>query len=146
MQKNPIIIFNQIPSFLNPARLKTILKEYVQGYGFTIDQLVYNFVSKEQLYEMNAHYLNHQTDTDIITFDYSSGESLKAEFFISMWAIVHSAQTESQSIENETLRVIIHGVLHCLGYNDQTKDEKTQMRNLEDGFLKLFHVKPFKDV
>ena len=95
---------------------------------------------------LNQSYLNHDTHTDIISFDYSSRESLKAEFFISMWAVAHSAQTESQTIENETLRVLIHGVLHCMGYKDDTKDKKTIMRQLEDKFIHLFHVKRKKHV
>jgi rRNA maturation RNase YbeY len=107
---------------------------------------VYNFISKDELYDMNVQFLNHYTDTDIITFNYTTGESLRAEFFISMWAIAQSAKTESQTVENETLRVIIHGVLHCLGYNDRSKDEKQQMRTLENDFIKMFHVKPKKNV
>ena len=60
---------------------------------------------------MNQEFLNHDTHTDIITFDYTLEQTLTAEFFISMWAVRQSAQEEAQSVENETLRVISHGVL-----------------------------------
>src|SRR5210317_241337 len=142
LQKTIVIIYyNYIPDFLNEDKITSVLKEYITRFGFSIDTLSYNFVSKDKMLSLNQSYLNHDTHTDIISFDYSSRESLKAEFFISMWAVAHSAQTESQTIENETLRVIVHGVLHCIGYQDDTIDKKTEMRRLEDEFIQMFHVK-----
>lgn len=102
---------------------------------------MYNFVSKEELHKMNQEFLNHDTHTDIITFDYTLNKRLSAEFFISMWAVRQSAQDEGQSAENETLRVISHGVLHCMGQNDKSKEGKEQMRKSETRFIKMFHVK-----
>lgn len=90
---------------------------------------------------MNQEYLNHDTHTDIITFDYTNQKTLHAEFFISMWAVRQSAEEESQNIESETLRVISHGVLHCMGLNDKTTDGKDQMRKSENRFIEMFHVK-----
>ena len=58
-----------------------------------------------------------------------------------MWAIKNSAKKTKQTIENETLRVIIHGVLHCMGYNDKTLEQLQIMRNKEEEFISLFHVK-----
>ena len=90
---------------------------------------------------MNKRYLNHKTHTDIITFNYSSDDKLEAEFFVSFWAINKSAKEHSQTVENETLRVIIHGALHCMGYNDDDKEEIDNMRKMEDTFISMFHVK-----
>lgn len=118
-----------------------MIREYISQFGFIIDQLVYNFVSQEELFEMNQKYLNHTTHTDIISFNYSSKESLRAEFFISLWAVERSAEEESQSVENECLRVIVHGILHCLGFNDASLQEKAKMRTLENNFIDMFHVK-----
>lgn len=118
-----------------------MIREYISQFGFIIDQLVYNFVSQEELLEMNQKYLNHTTHTDIISFNYSSKESLRAEFFISLWAVERSAEEESQSAENECLRVIVHGILHCLGFNDASLQEKAKMRTLENNFIDMFHVK-----
>ena len=118
-----------------------MIREYISQFGFIIDQLVYNFVSQEELFEMNQKYLNHTSHTDIISFNYSSKESLRAEFFISLWAVERSAEEESQSVENECLRVIVHGILHCLGFNDASLQEKAKMRTLENNFIDMFHVK-----
>ena len=118
-----------------------MIREYISQFGFIIDQLVYNFVSQEELLEMNQKYLNHTTHTDIISFNYSSKELLRAEFFISLWAVERSAEEESQSVENECLRVIVHGILHCLGFNDASLQEKAKMRTLENNFIDMFHVK-----
>ena len=118
-----------------------MIREYISQFGFIIDQLVYNFVSQEELLEMNQKYLNHTTHTDIISFNYSSKESLRAEFFISLWAVERSAEEESQSVENECLRVIVHCILHCLGFNDASLQEKAKMRTLENNFIDMFHVK-----
>ena len=90
---------------------------------------------------MNKKHLNHKTHTDIITFDYTSDNKLEAEFFVSFWAINKSAKEYKQTVENEILRVIIHGALHCMGYNDHSKKEINNMRKMEDKFISMFHVK-----
>ena len=126
--------------------MNTSLNSYVDSYGYRIDQLSYNFVSKEKLLLLNQQFLNHNTHTDVITFDYSKNKSLKAEFFISLWAVSLSAKEFSQSYENEILRVVVHGILHCLGYKDDSKRNKQNMRELEDKFIEMFHVKQKKNV
>lgn len=136
-----IILFNNIPPYLDFSFVRCVIEEYISSFDFKVDQLVYNFVSQEELYAMNKKFLSHSTHTDIITFNYTHDQSLRAEFFISQWAIERSAEEESQSTENECLRVLIHGALHCIGYNDSSLEEKRIMRNLEDCFIELFHVK-----
>jgi probable rRNA maturation factor len=136
-----IIIFNNTPDYISPQEVRPVMEFYVSTYGFSIDRLVFNFISKERLLELNQKYLNHDTDTDIITFDYSKNKTLSAEFFISLWAVALSAEEEGQSVVNETLRVLVHGVLHCLGKKDASNDQKSEMRVLEDDFIKMFHVK-----
>ena len=101
----------------------------------------YNFVSKEELLRINREFLNHNYHTDIISFDYTKSKIIEADFYLSMWAIKRSAKKTKQTIENETLRVIIHGVLHCMGYNDNTSEQTRIMRNKEEEFITLFHVK-----
>ncbi|MCH1417277.1 MAG: rRNA maturation RNase YbeY [Flavobacteriaceae bacterium] len=138
---NVIIIFNNLPDYIPPEEVRPVMESYVSTYGFSIDRLVFNFISKDRLLELNQKYLNHDTDTDIITFDYSKNKTLSAEIFISLWAVGLSAQEERQSIENETLRVLVHGILHCLGKKDASNGQKSEMRGLEDDFIKMFHVK-----
>jgi len=96
--------------------------------------------------ELNQTYLNHDTHTDVITFDYTEDKKLKAEVFISLWAVAISAEEESQTIENETLRVLSHAALHCMGLQDKTADDKSRMRAKENEFIDLFHVKHKKYV
>ena len=98
-------------------------------------------MSKEELLRINREFLNHNYHTDIISFDYTKSKIIEADFYLSMWAIKNSAKKERQSIEKETLRVIIHGVLHCMGYNDKTSEQVKIMRNKEEEFISLFHVK-----
>ena len=130
-----------MPEFISQDVLNTSINSYVDSYGYQIDQLTFNFVSKERQLLLNEQFLNHDTHTDIITFDYSKNKSLKAEFFISLWAVSLSAKEFSQSYENEILRVVVHGILHCLGYKDDSKRNKQNMRELEDKFIEMFHVK-----
>lgn len=98
-------------------------------------------MSKEELLRINREFLNHNYHTDIISFDYTKSKIIEADFYLSMWAIKNSAKKERQPIEKETLRVIIHGVLHCMGYNDKTSEQEKIMRNKEEEFISLFHVK-----
>ncbi|MEL0072940.1 MAG: rRNA maturation RNase YbeY [Flavobacteriaceae bacterium] len=144
--KKKIIVFHHIPEFLNGKLVQDTLKAFIETEGFGIDQLVYNFVSKSQLLELNQTYLNHDTHTDVITFDYTEDKKIKAEVFISLWAVAISAEEEGQSIENETLRVLSHAALHCMGLKDKTADEKSRMRAKENEFIDLFHVKHNKYV
>ena len=117
--------------------LKTIAAEE----GHTVDELEYNFVEADTLLNLNKEYLNHDTDTDIITFDYTQNKSIKAEVYISYEALKNNAKIHGQTIESELLRLLSHALLHCIGYNDKTIDEKDIMRDKEDDCINLFHVK-----
>ena len=109
--------------------------------GYTVDELEYNFVDADTLFTINKEYLNHDTDTDIITFDYSNSKSIAAEVYISYEALINNARTYSQTADRECLRLLSHALLHCLGYNDKIADEKERMRLKEDECMNLFHVK-----
>lgn len=117
--------------------LKTIAAEE----GHTVDELEYNFVEADTLLNLNKEYLNHDTDTDIITFDYTQNKSIKAEVYISYEALKNNAKIHGQTIESELLRLLSHALLHCIGYNDKTIDEKDIMREKEEDCINLFHVK-----
>ena len=121
--------------------LENALVDFVSCYDHVIDKLSFNFVSKEQLFKMNQKFLNHSNHTDIISFDYSQNNTLRAEFFISLWAVDVSSIEEGQTLENEVLRVVSHGVLHCIGFNDKNNQQKLEMRRNEDQFIDMFHVK-----
>jgi rRNA maturation RNase YbeY len=139
--KIKIIDFINIPDSLNQRVLENTIIDLVGSIGYSIEKLSYNFVSKQDLLKLNKKFLKHNTNTDVITFDYSSNKALKAEIFISMWAVEISAVELEQSIENETLRVISHGVLHCMGFKDKTANQIKTIREKEDEFIEMFHVK-----
>ena len=131
---------NEIPGLPIDSLVNT-LPMLVKTEGYDLGEITIIFCTDEELLELNRQHLSHDYFTDIITFNYTHDQSLRAEFFISLWAVERSAEEESQTIENECLRVLVHGILHCMGYNDGNSDEKSVMRKLEDNFIKMFHVK-----
>lgn len=141
------IVFNQlsIPQ-LKDVVLTKWLVDCANHYGVIIQQLHYSFVSKERMLELNQIHLDHDTHTDIITFDYGDSTSIVAEIYISSDQCKENAQLFNVSIENETLRLISHGFLHCIGYNDKNEEEKKQMRKEENHCIELFHVKHRENV
>ena len=100
----------------------------------------YIFCEDEYLLKINQKHLNHSTLTDIITFDYSKGEVIGGDIFISTERVNDNADIFNKTFQEELLRVMAHGMLHLLGYNDKTKDEVIMMRNKEEEKIELFHV------
>ena len=107
----------------------------------TIGNLSYVFCSDDFLLEINQSYLNHDTYTDIITFDYNEDGLLNGEIYISTDRVVENALRFRESETNELHRVMVHGLLHLCGYPDKTDEEKDVMRKLENEKIKMFHVK-----
>lgn len=98
------------------------------------------FCSDEYLLQINQQYLNHDTFTDIISFDYSVGNMLQGDIFISIDRVKENAIVFAVGFDTELRRVMIHGILHFCGYRDKTQNEKTVMRSKENKALLLFHV------
>ena len=138
---NNIIKINNIPSIINRENIIILISNFIHKEGYRIKKIEYNFISKDKMLNINKNYLSHKTETDIITFDYTDFKKIEAEIYLCYSTIMKNASENRQSIENELVRVIIHGVLHCMGYNDKSKKEKNLMTDKENVFLKLFHVK-----
>ncbi|AWW30744.1 rRNA maturation RNase YbeY [Echinicola strongylocentroti] len=118
---------------------KRWLREIGQKEGFKITDLNYIFCTDEYLYQINVDYLDHDTYTDIITFDNSEEENLlEGDIFVSIERIIDNAKTQNQDTYRETIRVISHGLLHLCGYKDKTKEEAQLMRAKEDEAIKHF--------
>ena len=100
----------------------------------------YIFCDDEFLVEINQQYLNHDTLTDIISFDYSVGNELHGDVFISVQRVQENAAEFNVSFKEEILRVMVHGLLHYCGYKDKSVEEEKVMRLKEDEKIKLFHV------
>lgn len=114
------------------------IKETIAKEGYALGELVFIFCSDEHLISINVDYLNHHTLTDIITFDNAeqTGE-ISGDIFISIDRVKENAPKFNSSFEDEVHRVIIHGVLHLIGYSDKSKAQKNQMRKKEDAYLSL---------
>ena len=126
---------------LDNKQLSEWLVKVANKEGFIIQKLYYNFVDARKLYELNQNYLNHDNDTDILTFDYSVDNEISAEAFISHDALEENAKINKQSAEKETLRLLSHALLHCFGHVDKSPDEKLFMRLKEEECIAMFHVK-----
>ena len=102
-----------------------------------LGQLSFIFCTDEYLLEKNIKFLKHDTYTDIITFDYCELDIISGDIFISVDRVTENANKFGVNFENELDRVIIHGVLHLVGYKDKSKEEASIMREKEDFYLSL---------
>ena len=119
----------------NKDELTLWLKSATKKEGRTLGELVFNFCSDESLSKINKEFLNHDTLTDVITFDYSALNEISGEIFISTDRVRENASEFQQSFEVEIRRVMIHGLLHLCGYNDKTIKEKSLMSDRENFYL-----------
>ena len=101
----------------------------------------YIFCDDNYLIEINKQHLNHDTLTDIISFDYSTGNVLQGDVFISIERVRENAVDFDVSFEEELKRVLVHGVLHYCGYKDKDEEDEKRMRQKEEEKMKMFHVK-----
>ena len=107
--------------------------------GFSIKNLHYNYVSAEKIQSLNKQFLNHDYPTDVITFDYCEDNNLSGEVFICQKIVQQNCIDLSQTLENETLRVLCHAFFHLCGYKDKTSKDLALMRSLEDKAIAVFH-------
>ena len=109
-----------------------------ESEGYSVESLNFIFCSDEYLHQVNVAYLDHDTFTDIITFDQSDGDHLlEGDIFISIERVAENAKQLNVALDEELHRVIIHGVLHLMGYNDKSDEEKDRMRKKEEACLSL---------
>ena len=104
-------------------------------------EINYIFCDDEYLLEINQQYLDHDTLTDIISFDYSMGNEIHGDVYISIERVKENAVDFNVSFEEELKRVLVHGVLHYCGYKDKTDSDEQLMRSKEDEKISMFHVK-----
>lgn len=121
----------------NPEELIRWITETIIHENKILGELSYIFCSDDYLHQINLEYLNHDTYTDIITFNYCEENHVSGDIFISIDRIKENAITYKTSFENELNRVIIHGVLHLIGYNDKTDEQQNEMTAKEDFYLSL---------
>ena len=124
---------------LDYDRVRAWIETVVEQSGRRLGELYYYFCSDEALLDINQRRLGHDFYTDIVTFPMSEETVLSSEFCLSLDRIAENSLNFGRSFESELLRVIIHGVLHLIGYNDQTDEEQAEMRSKEEECLSLFY-------
>lgn len=122
---------------VNEKQIIKWLQNTIKNEGRTVSELSYIFCTDDYLHKMNLEFLNHDTYTDIITFDYTEGSVVGGDIFISIDRVKENALKFKTEFLNELSRVIVHGVLHLVGYKDKTTKEKELMRSKEDFYLIL---------
>lgn len=137
-----MIVFNYETPFelLNEIQTQEWIQKVVADNGFKIDEINYVFCDDNYLHKLNVEFLNHDTLTDIISFDNTLGKLISGDIFISIERVEENAKDFKVSFENELHRVMIHGVLHYMGYKDKSDDDKIKMRNAENQALSCLNI------
>ncbi len=117
------------------------IEDVIESESKKIGEINYILCDDEYLLKINQDFLNHDTYTDIISFDNSLGNMLNGDIYVSVERVKDNADKFKVSIEEEMRRVLIHGVLHYCGYKDKSDEEAALMREKEDEKLTMFHVK-----
>ena len=115
--------------------MKNWIQEVIRLNNHQTGHLSFVFCSDDYLLEVNRKFLDHDYYTDIITFDYNESKTVSGDLIISIDRVKENALSHQSSFLFELNRVIIHGVLHLLGFSDKTEAQKTKMRELEDLYL-----------
>lgn len=124
-------------SLKTEAAVAACIKAIAAEESRKVGDITFVFCDDNYLLKINKEFLDHDTYTDIITFDYSVGNEVISEVYVSTTRVEENAKKYKQTFENEIHRVIIHGVLHLCGYNDKTEEEKQIMRDKENHYLSL---------
>tara|TARA_B100000963_G_scaffold336110_1_gene330880 strand:- start:14421 stop:14867 length:447 start_codon:yes stop_codon:yes gene_type:complete len=137
-----IISFNNVPAVnLRQQDLSDWVYDCVGERGLKIKRLVINFISEDEMLNLNQKHLKHDNHTDILTFCYNDQSRIESEIFISTDRARENAKGHSETVENEILRLISHGLLHNFGMKDSTKALKEKMTKEENSLMRKFHVK-----
>ena len=129
-----MITFNSETSFTpkNQKKLAEWISNVISSEDFEVGEINYIFCDDIYLHKINQEFLKHDTYTDIISFDYTLGKEVGGDIFISIERVLENAEKFNEVFENELHRVMIHGVLHFMGYKDKTKKDKILMRTKEN--------------
>ena len=136
-----MIAFNYEIDFQLESEDKTAtwIQNCIEKEGFELGEINYIFCDDDYLHNINVEFLQHDTLTDIISFDYTLGKLVGGDIFISVDRVKENANEFNTSFENELHRVIIHGILHYMKYKDKTEEEKQVMREKENTCLNILN-------
>lgn len=132
-----MISFNYLTDFklVNESDVSNWVSKAIEAEKFKEGDINYIFCDDEYLHQLNVEFLDHDTLTDIISFDYSIGKILHGDVFISTDRAKENAKKFNEEFEDEIYRLIIHGVLHYCGFKDKSSDEAKIMRLKENSYL-----------
>ena len=137
-----MIDFNYETEFTleNEEAISSWISNVIKSEGKKEGEINYIFCDDEYLLQINKEHLNHDYYTDIISFDYTVGNEINGDMFISVDRVKENAVDFNVAFDEELKRVIIHGILHYCGYKDKLEEEELLMRNKEDEKIAMFHV------
>jgi rRNA maturation RNase YbeY len=124
----------------NEAQIEAWIGKVIASENKREGDINYIFCDDNYLHKLNVEFLNHDTLTDIISFDNSVGNELHGDIFISVERVADNAKDFKVSFEEELRRVMVHGVLHYCGYKDKTEADQAEMTAKENEKLQMFHV------
>jgi len=128
----------------NKKEIRTLLKEICKKENKKISFINCVFCSDNRLLEINKKYLNHTSLTDVVTFDFTTNKkNIEGDIYISIDRVKENAKKYKETFKKELLRVIIHGLLHLIGFLDKTKEEKNTMTLKENEYLSLYNKLKF---
>tara|TARA_B110000090_G_scaffold57069_1_gene65102 strand:+ start:273 stop:695 length:423 start_codon:yes stop_codon:yes gene_type:complete len=133
-------VYNTDFSLSDEFLFSSWLNRVVLSENFNLGLVVYAFFNDKELKDLNIKHLGHDFYTDILSFDETTGKNVQGSIAISVDRVKENAKTFNVSFENELLRVMAHGVLHFMGYNDINKEQKIEMTNKENLKIKMFHM------
>lgn len=116
------------------------IHKVISNEGLETGEINFIFCDDDYLLKLNVAFLDHDTLTDIISFDYTMGNLISGDVYISIPRVMENASIFNTSFQNELHRVIIHGILHYCGYKDKSEDEKLIMRSKEDEYLSVLII------
>tara|TARA_B100000767_G_C19730243_1_gene521330 strand:- start:99 stop:512 length:414 start_codon:yes stop_codon:yes gene_type:complete len=129
--------FETLFELKNTTHLEDWVDKIVDNHGFTIGEINYIFCDDAYLHKLNVDFLHHDTLTDVISFDNTIGKLISGDIYISIERVADNAKDYNVSFDEELHRVMVHGVLHYIGFKDKTVLEKKQMTDAEDEALAL---------
>ena len=134
-----MIKFNSLSGFelVNQTESASWLSAVIKAEKKTLGDINYIFCDDEYLHKLNLNFLNHDTLTDIISFDYTSGDIISGDIYISVERVEENAVDFNTSFRDELGRVMVHGILHYCGYGDKSVEDAKMMRTKENAYLAL---------
>ena len=138
---NVEFIYNTDFKLNNEKSISSWVSSFCTSQGYNAESIIFAFFNDEELKKLNIRFLSHNYYTDVLSFNESENNKIMGNIAISVDRVRDNAATYSSGFDEELKRVLIHGVLHFMGYKDESDEEISKIRKMEDLALGMFHVK-----